>query len=98
MNATVGPSFQWNLLNYGRILNNVRLQDATFKELVATYQETVLEADEEVENGIITFLQAQERARLLSESVDAAYRALVVIIAQYENPVQGRTPISIATR
>ena len=90
LNASVGPSFQWNLLNYGRILNNVRFQDATFKELVATYQETVLEADEEVENGIVTFLQAQERARLLRESVDAAYRVLMVIIAQYQNPVQAQ--------
>ena len=34
----VGPSFQWNLLNYGRIMNNVRLQDAQFHELVTTYQ------------------------------------------------------------
>jgi NodT family efflux transporter outer membrane factor (OMF) lipoprotein len=90
LNATVGPSFQWNLLNYGRIANNVRFQDATFKELVATYQATVLQADEEVENGIVTFLQAQERARLLRQSVDAAYRALMVIIAQYENPIQGQ--------
>ena len=86
----MGPSFQWNLLNYGRIVNNMRFQDATFKELVATYQETVLEADEEVENGIVTFLQSQEQARLLRESVDAAYRALMVIIAQYENPVQAQ--------
>jgi NodT family efflux transporter outer membrane factor (OMF) lipoprotein len=90
LNANVGPSFQWNLLNYGRIVNNMRFQDATFKELVATYQETVLEADEEVENGIVTFLQSQEQARLLRESVDAAYRALMVIIAQYENPVQAQ--------
>jgi hypothetical protein len=87
--ANAGPSFQWNLLNYGRLLNNVRLQDATFKELVATYQETVIEADEEVENGIVTFLQSQDRARLLKESVDASYIALEVIIAQYESAVQG---------
>ena len=33
LNGNVGPSFQWNLLNYGRIVNNVRLQDAKFQEL-----------------------------------------------------------------
>ena len=90
LNASVGPSFHWNLLNYGRIVNNIRFQDATFRELVATYQQTVLNADEEVEDGIVTFLQSQEQARLLRESVDAAYRALMVIIAQYENPVQAQ--------
>ena len=26
--GSVGPSFQWNVLNYGRLLNNIRLQDA----------------------------------------------------------------------
>ncbi len=26
LDGTVGPSFNWNILNYGRILNNVRLQ------------------------------------------------------------------------
>jgi NodT family efflux transporter outer membrane factor (OMF) lipoprotein len=88
VNSNVGPSFTWDLLNYGRIVNNMRLQDATFRELVVTYQQTVLNADEEVEDGIVTFLKAQQRARLLAESVDAAYRALEVIIAQYENPTQ----------
>jgi NodT family efflux transporter outer membrane factor (OMF) lipoprotein len=82
--GNVGPTFQWNLLNYGRIVNNVRFQDAGFQALVATYQNTVLNADEEVENGIITFLEAQDRARLLSESVDAANRALAVIVANYQ--------------
>ena len=33
--GTIGPSFQWNVLNYGRILNNVRLQNAKFREAVA---------------------------------------------------------------
>ena len=83
-NGSMGPSFQWNLLNYGRILNNVRLQDARFRELVVAYQNLVLEADLEVENGIVTFLQAQERARNLALSVDEAYIALGVIVGQYE--------------
>jgi NodT family efflux transporter outer membrane factor (OMF) lipoprotein len=87
--GNVGPTFQWNLLNYGRIVNNVRFQDAGFQALVATYQNTVLNADEEVENGIITFLEGQERARLLKESVDAANLALEVIVGQYQNGAGG---------
>jgi NodT family efflux transporter outer membrane factor (OMF) lipoprotein len=85
----VGPGFQWNVLNYGRLLNNIRLQDATFYQLVTTYQNTVVSASAEVENGIITFLEAQRRASLLRDSVDAAYRALAVIVAQYEAGLGG---------
>jgi NodT family efflux transporter outer membrane factor (OMF) lipoprotein len=84
LNSNVGPSFQWNLLNYGRILNNVRLQDAQFRQLVAAYQNTVLQADLEVENGIVTFVQAQQRADDLRKSVDEAWIALEVIVAQYQ--------------
>ena len=38
----IGPGFNWNLLNYGRIQNNVRAQDARFQQAVLTYRDTVL--------------------------------------------------------
>jgi NodT family efflux transporter outer membrane factor (OMF) lipoprotein len=88
-NGSMGPSFRWNLLNYGRILNNVRLQDAQFRELVVAYQNLVLQADLEVENGIVTFLQAQDQTRNLAISVDEAYVALEVIAAQYQAGLAG---------
>ena len=34
----VGPSVQWNILNYGQITNNVRVQDAYFQQLLLAYQ------------------------------------------------------------
>ena len=82
--GTVGPSFQWNLLNYGRIRNNVCLQEDKFRELVLAYQNAVLTADQEVENGLVTFLRAQERAKLQSASVDDAQKAVQLALAQYK--------------
>jgi NodT family efflux transporter outer membrane factor (OMF) lipoprotein len=76
LNSNVGPSFQWNLLNYGRLANNVSYQDAKFQELVLTYQRTVLQAADEAENGLVTFLQAQRRTRHLDKSVSAAGAAV----------------------
>ncbi|MGH7838862.1 MAG: efflux transporter outer membrane subunit, partial [Candidatus Binataceae bacterium] len=55
-NFTVGPSFQWNILNYGQITNNVRLQDATLQQYLVDYQNSVLTAQQQVEDGIATFL------------------------------------------
>ena len=81
--GTFGPSFQWNILNYGRILNNVRAQDAQFQALVAVYQNTVLTAAQEVENGLATFLEAQAQVQFLRESVRAAEKAVTVALAQY---------------
>jgi NodT family efflux transporter outer membrane factor (OMF) lipoprotein len=82
--GSVGPSFQWEILNYGRILNNVRLQDARFQELVVRYQNTVLNAAGEVENGLVTFLRAQFRTRAENEAVNAEADAFKEALAQYQ--------------
>ncbi|MEN6450437.1 MAG: TolC family protein [Thermoguttaceae bacterium] len=76
LNGNVGPTFRWNLLNYGRIANNVRFHEARFQELIAAYQQTVLQADQEVEDGLVTFLKAQDRTRHLEKSVNAASAAV----------------------
>jgi NodT family efflux transporter outer membrane factor (OMF) lipoprotein len=83
-NGTVGPTLQWNILNYGRLLNNIRVQDARFQELVLGYQNAVLTAQQETEDGLVTFLKAQEFAKLQGECVDYAERAVKVVLAQYE--------------
>src|SRR5262249_47026111 len=83
--GNIGPSFQWKILNYGRILNNVRLQDAKFQELVVSYQNTVLKAGQEVENGLVAFLRSQQQAKFLADSVAAQERAVKVVLDQYKN-------------
>jgi NodT family efflux transporter outer membrane factor (OMF) lipoprotein len=82
--GSTGPSFQWNLLNYGRIRANIRYEEARFRELVLAYQQTVLQADQEVEDGLIVFLRQHDRARNLEESVDAAQKAVKIVVAQFE--------------
>ena len=40
----MGPSFRWDILNYGRLMNNIHLQEARTFELIAAYQARVLQA------------------------------------------------------
>jgi NodT family efflux transporter outer membrane factor (OMF) lipoprotein len=87
LNGDIGPTFTWNILNYGRILNNVRLQDARFHELIATYQNTVLSAAQDVENGLVTFLEAQQRTKFQAGSVKDAQEAVDIALAQYKREV-----------
>jgi NodT family efflux transporter outer membrane factor (OMF) lipoprotein len=82
--GSVGPAFRWEILNYGRILNNVRVQDAHFQELVAHYQQAVLKANGEVEDGLARFLKAQEEQRNAKDSVTAQLAAVKDAIAQYQ--------------
>src|ERR1019366_8767633 len=84
LSGSIGPSFHWDILNYGRILNNVRLQDARFLELVEAYKQSVLNANQETENGLVTFLEAQERYKWQKKGVDAGKSALDTVQVQWE--------------
>jgi outer membrane protein TolC len=94
LTGNVGPSFTWNILNYGRILNNVRLQEATFQALVAAYQNTVLTAAQDVENGLVTFLKAQERTKFQAESVAEAEKAVKIALVQYKGGIIDLTRVT----
>jgi NodT family efflux transporter outer membrane factor (OMF) lipoprotein len=93
---SVGPSFQWNLLNYGQITNNVRLQDATLQEYLVDYQNTVLNAQQEVENGISTFLLSRSQAEYLHRSVVAANGALHIATLEYQQGTRDFTTVLTA--
>ncbi len=88
-----GPSFQWNILNYGRITNNVRVQDARLQELLIAYQNTVLTAQQEVEDNLVAFLRAQERAEFLTHSTSAARKALDLAVLQYREGIKDFTTV-----
>ena len=81
--AYVLPSFQWKILNYGRIVNNVRLQDARLHEKVYQYQQKALAAGQEVEDALVGFLQSQLQARSLAEGTEASNRSVELVLEQY---------------
>ncbi|MBN2216224.1 MAG: efflux transporter outer membrane subunit [Pirellulales bacterium] len=82
--GVIGPSLRWNILNYGRILNNVRAQDARFQQFARDYQQKVLQANLEVEDALVAFLRAQKRVAILKASVKAARRAVDIAMVQYQ--------------
>jgi NodT family efflux transporter outer membrane factor (OMF) lipoprotein len=86
--GSVGPSFRWDILNYGRLVNGVRVQDAQFQELALQYQNLVLQANAEAENAIVGFLQAQQQVKYLATSAQAAVQSLGLVRQQY---TEGKT-------
>lgn len=79
-----GPTFRWAVFNYGRIENNVRVEDARFQALIGEYENTVLRAQAEVENGIAGFVGSQRQITSLNDSVAAARKAVEVAETQYK--------------
>ena len=92
------PSLQWNILNYGRIANNVRAQNAQLDTVALQYQQAVLTAGREVEDGLVAFLQAQQQAAYLDESVREAARSVELVTLQFEGGVTDFNRVFSASR
>ena len=73
----------WPLLNYGRISNNVRVEDARFQQLLVEYVDTVLRAAQEVEDGIAGYLREQDATVFAQNAVAAAETAVKLALVQY---------------
>jgi NodT family efflux transporter outer membrane factor (OMF) lipoprotein len=80
---SVGASIFWPVLNYPKILNNVRVEDARFQESLFNYENTVYKAAQEVEDGITGFLHQQEAAVFEQNAVAAAEDAVKLALVQY---------------
>jgi NodT family efflux transporter outer membrane factor (OMF) lipoprotein len=91
--GTITPGFRWNILNYGRIKNNVRLQQAKTQEVIAAYQNQVLTAAQEVQTSLRGFVRSREQTDALSRSVKAAVAATELGVGQYRGGTVNFTPV-----
>ena len=91
-----GPAVQWNIFNYGQLTNQVRANDAQFQSTLVNYQNTVLKAQKEVEDGLIAFLKAQDSAEYLAQSTAAAKRSLDLATLQYREGIADFTTVLTA--
>lgn len=96
--AKVTSSFTMPILNYGRIINQVRVQDAAFQQSILAYQNTVLEAQREVNDAIVSLNKNKETYRYLEEAVAAAKKTTELALAKYREGQTGFTTVLIATQ
>ncbi len=81
---SAGAGFTFPIFNYGRLVNQVRVQDAQFQQAVLNYQNTVLVAQQEVENGLASFVCQQQAVDRLTQAASAARRSTELAMLQYK--------------
>src|SRR5262249_46639454 len=84
LTGSIGPTLTWNILNYGRLLDNVRFQDERLRQLVAQFQQVVLNANQDAENAMIAYLRSLDQAEHLTSSAEAAANLTNYLIRQYK--------------
>jgi NodT family efflux transporter outer membrane factor (OMF) lipoprotein len=82
---SVGPTVQWRLFDSGRIRANIRLQDTRQEQALAAYEQTALNAFEEVENSLVAYAKEQERQRALEDAVRSSADSLHLANQLYTN-------------
>jgi NodT family efflux transporter outer membrane factor (OMF) lipoprotein len=95
---TAGASFRWPFLNYGRIRNNIRVQDARLQQSMVVYQQSVLEALQEVDDAMIQLAGAQAQGDILVRGVAAAQRSNDLSLLRYQEGFSGYQRVLDAQR
>lgn len=85
LGVSIGPSFSWNIFQYGRIKNQVRLQDAVFEESLVNYNKKVLSAVSEVSDALEGYLWTQKQQEENRKAVEATVRAFNISVVQYND-------------
>jgi NodT family efflux transporter outer membrane factor (OMF) lipoprotein len=80
-----GPMVQWRIFDAGHIRANIRLQNARQEEALATYEQTILGAFEDVENALTAYAHEQIRRESLSQAVNANKQATQLSEQLYRN-------------
>ena len=66
-----GPALQWPILDAGRLRAVVRARDAQQEQTLIQYEQTVLQAVEEVHDALASFTTEQDRRKSLQAAVKA---------------------------
>ncbi len=80
-----GPQVKWNIFDGLRNLLTVEAAEALSEQTWARYQQTVLNAMEEVESSIVAYQKEQDRRDQLQAAVDATGRAVSLVRDLYKN-------------
>lgn len=82
---SAGPAFSWNIFQYDRIKNQVRIQDAKLQESLNNYNKTVLQAVQEVSNALNGYTLTMKQLEFNKKAIMASVRAFDISMIQYNN-------------
>lgn len=81
---SLGPSFSWNILHFGRIFSNIEIFESQFRQALIAYEQTVLQAVREVEDGLTQHRGAYQQWNSFSAAIEEDKLAVELSLARYE--------------
>ena len=81
----IGSAFFWNVFDFGRISNLVKIEELKTNSAFLNYKKAVLYALTDVENAIIMYASENERMKHLKKATASAHKALEQVKILYSN-------------
>nr|WP_241263012.1 TolC family protein [Parahaliea mediterranea] len=78
-----GPALRWDIFNYDRIENNVRVQDARLQQALEAFRNSVLNATRDIDDAANRIIATGTSQSILDESLAAAERSLAIATRRY---------------
>lgn len=82
-----GPSIRWAAFDLGRVRQRIQQREAATDRALAVYEQTVLQALEEVDASMTAYVKAKVKQAHLQDSTAASLDAVTLARARYENGV-----------
>ena len=90
---SVGPSLDWQLLNWGRVSSQIDLAKAEAGESLALYEKAVLGAYRDIEDALVDFSSSELSRRDTEAARNDSLGALVLAEQSYEQGTQNLTRV-----
>jgi len=91
--VSLGPSVQIPIFNYGQLTNQVRAQDAAFEQSILNYQNVVLQAQQEVQDAIANFAEAQNTVTVLTTANASSEQSVKLAMIRYVDGASDYTTV-----
>ncbi len=78
-----GPAVRWRLLEFGRIISNITVQEERQRQALIVYYQSVLNAFEQVEASLANYAAQQERSAMLAGANAVNQRAFELAKSEY---------------
>ncbi len=108
LTASIMPRLQWRIFEFGRVRCSIAKQESVTEEMRLEYQQAVLEASEEVNNAITSYIKLQnqyeeqvdsvknydEALKLSLDLYDAGKREYMVVLDSQRNLLSNRRTLA----
>lgn len=81
----LGPSFQWNLFNGGRVRAEIDVQNARLEQSLLLYESVILSALGEIESAMVAFTEQRVRLDAVEEAAEESRTTLRLATQLYKD-------------